>query len=110
MDPIGLGLEGFDAIGRYRTTENELPIDPRGELDGTEFADAEELGAALARHPDLAGCLTRTFFAQAAGRTLDRDSRYASAIEEIAAEGPLELDQILVAIVTSDLFMHARNP
>ncbi|MCA9544966.1 MAG: DUF1592 domain-containing protein, partial [Myxococcales bacterium] len=34
MDPIGLGLEQFDGVGRFRTTENGGVIDPSGELDG----------------------------------------------------------------------------
>ncbi len=33
MDPLGLPLETFDAIGRFRTTDHGLPIDPSGEFD-----------------------------------------------------------------------------
>ena len=44
MDPLGLPLETFDAIGRYRTTDHGLPIDPSGDFDGQPVADARGLG------------------------------------------------------------------
>ena len=34
MDPLGFALENFDAVGRFRTTDGEFPIDPSGELIG----------------------------------------------------------------------------
>ena len=34
MDPLGFPLENFDAIGKYRTTDNGLPVDPTGTFDG----------------------------------------------------------------------------
>ncbi|MEC8422850.1 MAG: DUF1592 domain-containing protein, partial [Myxococcota bacterium] len=59
-DPIGLGFENFDGIGRWRLTENGAPIDPSGELDGVSFADGEDLGHAVAQHPRAPACMTRT--------------------------------------------------
>lgn len=48
IDPIGFGLENFDAIGRYRTSEvMGQPIDSSGELDGFKFSGAAELKAWL---------------------------------------------------------------
>ena len=36
MDPIGLALENFDAIGVWRSTDSGTPVDPSGQLfDGT---------------------------------------------------------------------------
>ena len=44
IDPIGFGLENFDAIGRYRTTENGVPIDSAGVMpDGAAFNGPVEL-------------------------------------------------------------------
>ncbi len=44
IDPIGFGLENFDAIGRYRTKENGVLIDSRGVMpDGSEFNGPAEL-------------------------------------------------------------------
>ena len=48
IDPIGFGLENFDAIGRWRTTENGRPIDASGRLpDGATFDGPAELKSYL---------------------------------------------------------------
>src|SRR5262249_23133577 len=44
-DPVGLGLEHFDAIGAYRDTDNGLAIDDSGKLDQTPFQGLAGLGA-----------------------------------------------------------------
>jgi hypothetical protein len=67
MDPLGLALEHFDGIGAYRQTENNLPIDASGELDGSQFQDARGLAAAVARHPDATGCFVRSVLRYARG-------------------------------------------
>lgn len=83
-DPLGLGLENFDGIGRWRTRENGAPIDPSGELDGVSFTNHAELGAAFALHPKLAPCLVTNVY------------RYAVGREEIAGEADL-LEQLTIA-------------
>ena len=51
MDPIGLALENFDAIGRWRTTDDGSPIDASGNLmDGTKINGVTELRQALMRY------------------------------------------------------------
>jgi len=70
MDPIGLGLEQFDGLGRFRTHENDHPIDPSGDLDGTPFADAAALGEVIRNHPEVSPCLVRHLY------------RYALAVPE----------------------------
>jgi len=73
MDPIGLALENYDALGQYRTTENGALIDPSGDIDGAEFADALELGEVLAADPKIGRCMVRTLyrFANSRPETLD---------------------------------------
>jgi hypothetical protein len=77
IDPIGVALEHYDAVGAHRTTENGLPIDASGELDGVAFADARGLVAAVKAHKDLGPCLVRKLF------------RYATAHVETEGERPL---------------------
>lgn len=72
MDPMGLPLESFDAIGRYRTTDQGLPIDPSGEFDGTPVADARELGMAMSISDRVAACIVRKYYSYAVGHE-DRD-------------------------------------
>ena len=72
FDPLGFALEHFDAIGRYRETEDGLAIDASGTLpDGTPFDGARELGAALSENATVTECLLRNFYRSVNGRTDD---------------------------------------
>lgn len=62
MDPIGLGLENFDALGQFRRTDNGEPIDASGELDGEFFSDPRGLGRAIAENPDVPNCLAQQLY------------------------------------------------
>jgi hypothetical protein len=90
MDPIGFGLENFDAVGRWRDEETivlpgrgsdgggrgkannvRLPIDTHGEIAGipnSTFSDAEQLGRILADSPVCQKCVVRQMFRYAYGR------------------------------------------
>ena len=66
IDPYGLALENYDAVGRYRTVdENALnkPIDPSGQLDAsdpaTKFTDLRGLSQLLAKDTRVSGCVTQ---------------------------------------------------
>ena len=67
MDPIGLSLENFDALGGFRATQNGLDIDASGDLDGDVFVDAKGLGEAMREHPALAECLIRSVYRYGTG-------------------------------------------
>jgi hypothetical protein len=67
-DYIGLGLEQFDGLGLYRTTENGAEIDPSGVLDGQAFDDAWGLGAAVRDHSAFAPCLVETLWRYGGGQ------------------------------------------
>ncbi|RMG34093.1 MAG: DUF1588 domain-containing protein [Planctomycetota bacterium] len=73
IDPIGFGLENFDAIGRWRTEENGKPIDASGRLpDGTTFDGPAGLKDYLLASGRAAfvRTLTRRLLAYAVGRKL----------------------------------------
>ena len=69
-DPVGLALENFDGIGRWRTTDNGATIDASGDIDGATFDDAEGLGEVVAAHADLGPCLTERVFSYANGQAV----------------------------------------
>ena len=77
MDPVGLSLEKFDAIGRRRTVEAGAPIDAsRGLPDGNRFADVDGLEAALLRRPELfAGAFAEKLLTYASGRGVEATMR-----------------------------------
>jgi hypothetical protein len=75
MDPLGFGLEAFDAIGRYRTKDDEgNPIDARGKLpSGERFNGATELrDVLLKRKNEYLRNLSRKMLGYALGRQLYR--------------------------------------
>jgi hypothetical protein len=108
MDPIGLGLENFDGIGSARLLDNGAPIDATGELDGTPFANAVQLGEAVASHPALGPCLVRQLlrYASAAPETPGEDPEIARLGDVFADQGN-QLRPLLRAVALSPAFRTA---
>jgi hypothetical protein len=111
MDPLGLPFETFDAIGRYRTTDNGLPIDPSGAFDGVEVADAVELAHTIESSTAVARCLTRKYYAYAVGheeRKVD-----ASVIETLYARFEstgFDMRELMLDVVTHEAFSSVAEP
>ncbi|MGK0360041.1 MAG: hypothetical protein ACI9U2_002347 [Bradymonadia bacterium] len=105
MDPLGLALENFDAIGAWRTTENGFPIDASAEIGGMTFQGARELGELL-RHQDSIGeCLSRRLFRHASGR-LEEPGQERTIIElsrDFADDGH-RFKALLITLVQSEGF------
>jgi len=72
LDPIGFGLEHYDAVGQWRDTEGGgAPIDARGTLPPqSAFSGADELSALLAADPRVTACAVRKMATFAAGRSM----------------------------------------
>lgn len=74
MDPLGLALENFNAMGRWREVEMNLPIEPEGELiTGESFTDIRGLKKIIAteRQDDFYRCMTEKLMTYALGRGLE---------------------------------------
>jgi hypothetical protein len=86
MDPLGFGLENYDAIGRWRTSDGKFPLDVSGVLlDGKTFSGAEELRAILKTDSArFVRALTEKLLTYALGRGLEAYDR--PAIEKIARD------------------------
>jgi hypothetical protein len=82
MDPLGLPLESYDAIGRYRTTELGLPVDPSGEFDGQQVADSRELGSVVGSSEMVADCLVQKYYSYAQGYAVRTED--LGTIDELA--------------------------
>ena len=112
LDPIGFGLENFDAIGRWREKNDQgLAIDSAGKLpDGKEFSTPAELKRLLAkREADLARNLTERLMAYALGRQLEGydDVVIDQLMDKIAADN-YRVRTIITEVITSYLFTHRR--
>ena len=109
-DPLGLALEHFDTIGRFRATDQGLTIDASGELDGKYFADGAELAGLLREHPVVAACLVRKLYTYAGGRLpLAREADTLAEIEDELTLSGNRFDKLLIDLVTHDDFRFA-NP
>jgi hypothetical protein len=111
-DPIGLGLQVFDGIGRFRSTENGAPIDTSGELDGRSFANNLELGRAFHDSAAVAACLVENVYRYAVGREPNHSERgLLRHLERGLEDSGYRLDALLRAVATSDGFGSAtRSP
>ena len=107
MDPIGFGLENFDAIGRWRATDDKDPIDPAGTLpNGKSFNGPKELKELLKSQPTLfARCASDRLLTYALGRGLERYDR--CTVNDIAAaleKNQFRFSVLITEIVKSDPF------
>ena len=109
MDPIGFSLDNFDAVGRWRTFEDEQKIDVTGNMpDGTVVRGAEELESSILKHGELfAQTLTEKLLTFALGRGVDwndgpavrrivthaksQEYRFSSIIQGIVASNPFRM-------------------
>jgi hypothetical protein len=124
MDPIGFGLENFDAIGQWRDAEAiefesgkrgapatrvDLPIDPKGEMAGLPngaFSEPKQIGRLLAGSRVCQECIVKQMFRYAFGRvetSADRDTIRA-AFEAFRDSG-FKFRELLVALVRSPQFL-----
>ena len=112
LDPIGFGLENFDAIGRWRDrTEAGVAIDAAGRLPtGSAFSNPAELKRLLAgRESDLARNLTERFMAYALGRPLEGyDEVVIDQLMARIAGDEYKVRTILTEVIASYLFTHRR--
>jgi hypothetical protein len=109
MDPIGFALENFDRTGRWRTQDQGLPVDPRGQLgDGTPLDGPEALRAWLVRHPEVfAGNLAEKLMVYALGRSVDyRDMPTVRGIVRAAAADDYRFAALVLGVVRSQPFQY----
>lgn len=112
MDPLGLPLESFDAIGRFRTLDNGLPVDPSGNFDDVPVQDSRELSKAISTDPAVAQCLVRKYYAYATGHAeRDVDGSVLNTLAASFMDSGYQLRELVVAIATHDAFsMVAPQP
>jgi hypothetical protein len=112
LDPLGFGLETFDAIGRWREFDDlGGKIDSAGKLaTGEEFSNPAELKQLLAlRQEDVARNLTERLMAYAIGRPLEGyDEVVIDQLMIKLAEDDYRMRTMIKEVVTSYLFTHRK--
>jgi len=112
MDPLGFGLENFDAIGRWRTLDGNIPIDSTGTLpNGKTFSTPEELVAVLQQDKGaFVHCVTEKLLIFALGRGLEPyDNPSVNLIARRVARDNYRLSSLIQAIVESPPFQMRRG-
>jgi hypothetical protein len=121
IDPIGLGLEQYDAIGAFHQQMEirvggrrdgktiELDLDTQAHIQGianSEFTSPKELGEVLARSEASQRAVVKQLFRYAFGReeTADDEPYIEQMLEEFRASG-FRFRELIIALVTSHLFM-----
>lgn len=106
MDLIGFGLENYDAVGAFRTTENGETIDAKSEIAGMgTFEGARELGGLLREQPEVSSCAVRNIFRGATGH-IDTagESPALEKLDASFADSGYRMQDLLVELVASDAF------
>jgi hypothetical protein len=111
IDPIGFGLENFNAAGKWRTEEghgkNVFPIDPADQFhNGPKFNDYFELRDIIAdREPDFARGFTEHLIGYGLGRPFGfTDEDLADEIVAAAKEQDYSVSEFIQELVASEAF------
>ncbi|MBT6959167.1 MAG: DUF1592 domain-containing protein [Opitutae bacterium] len=113
MDPMGLALENFDAIGAWRDKDGQLPIDASGNLASGRFINGpDQLRALLSRdyRKEYLSCLTEMLLTYALGRGLEYYDRCTvNRIVEGLEKSEYRFSSLVMALVKSDPFQLRRG-
>jgi len=112
MDPLGFALEHFDAVGKWRDTEAEAPIDASGVLpDGTTFDGLPALREVLfERRGEFVATVTGKLLTYALGRGIEYFDRPAiRAIVRESERDDYRWSSLILALVRSQPFQMRRS-
>jgi hypothetical protein len=107
MDPIGLSLENFDAVGAWRTSDDGTPIDAQGVLvDGTQLNGVAGLRAALVKYsPQFVRVITEKLMIYGLGRGTEYyDMPLVRSIVHDAEKNNYKFSSLVLGVVKSEPF------
>jgi hypothetical protein len=113
IDPTGFALEYFDAVGRWRSTEEGQPVDVSGGLpDGSKFTGVSGLEDALLKRPEVfVGTMTEKLFTFALGRGVEYyDGPAVREVVRKAKAADYRFSALIEAMVTSTPFQMRTSP
>jgi cytochrome c551/c552 len=107
MDPIGFALENFDAVGKWRTTDDGSPINAAGQLvDGTKMDGLKDLREAMVRYtPQFVRVVTEKLLIYALGRGTEYyDMPLVRSIVREAEKNDYRFSSLVLGVVRSAPF------
>ncbi len=113
MDPLGFGLENFDAAGEWRDNDGQAPIDASGVLlTGESFKSATELVQILAnkKRADFLRCISEKMLTYGLGRGLEYYDRATTdqMVKQLEANGD-KFSALILGVVHSVPFQEMRR-
>ena len=112
MDPIGLALDNYDVVGKWRIRENMAPLDTRGTFyDGTEISTPAQLTDVLLKRPiPLVRNFTQQLMTYAIGRPVEYyDAPTIRAITKAAEADGYKISTLIMGVVKSDPFQMRQS-
>jgi hypothetical protein len=112
MDPLGFGLENYDAIGRWREKDGNFSIDSTGVLpNGKAFGTPAEMRSVLSSQlPEFSRALIERMLTYALGRGVkDADARTIDGIQQAVAAQQYKFQPVIYEIVRSLPFQQRRG-
>lgn len=111
MDPIGFSFEHYDAIGRWRDTDQGQTIDTTGELaTGQTFDGTTSLAAVIKNDPRFGRCATTKLFSYALGRKpQDIDTPRIDALAKGLADAKNRTRALITSLIQNDAFRMRRG-
>src|SRR6185436_2572351 len=112
IDPVGFAFENYDAVGAYRTTENNQKIDASGTVDlpksgKVSFKNALELAAFLAKAPETKDCMVRQWVRFSLGRREEASEDPSfKVLAQVFETSGYNLRDMLVAFTKTRMFTH----
>jgi hypothetical protein len=116
IDPPGLAFETFDAIGRWRTTDNGFPLDMtdigvKGLTDSgqTYFVDGPvPLAQAMAKSRVVQDCYARMWLSHVMGGAVIEDDSLVQSVGDAFRASGLDLKELIATAMLTDLFLAPR--
>jgi hypothetical protein len=116
IDPIGLALENYDAVGAYRTQDNGMTIDASSEMpDQTMVNGAASLSNYIAKDTRLTRCLTKQMMTFGVGRIFDYDVKmrtdraYIMGLADPLASSNATWQDLVRTVAASEAFRTNRG-
>lgn len=111
LDPIGLSLENYDAIGRFRASDHGQAVDAHGVLpDGTVLNGPDDLSRSIAKDPRFPACVAEKLYIYALGRGLEPSDRteLERILKQLGGRG-FSFSDLITEIVQSSGFRYRRG-
>ncbi len=111
MDPIGFGLENYDAVGQWRTKDGDYPVDSSGVLYNQKFSTPGELKTILlSRKRQFVRCLTEKLLTYGLGRGIEPNDRCnVDAMTDRIIQNDYKFSALVTTVVQSVPFRTRRG-